>query len=187
MGHNRGPAAGSKTELIKRAGNDVLDVRRQIQIVGDDLNDVADQLIGRHISAGVHQIWLSTEPNLFGQFPRARFVERGALRMLPKRTNPAIGATWPASGSTACGRDRRSPIVGLTPRPVEFQYRSAIGPTGQMVYSIRSYRDGRSTGARTQLAEKGFSPNCFAEFESPGERIMSMRARRAAGTCRWPG
>jgi hypothetical protein len=34
--------------LVKRAGNDVLGVGPQPQIVGDDLNDVADQLIARH-------------------------------------------------------------------------------------------------------------------------------------------
>jgi 2-haloacid dehalogenase len=34
--------------LIKRKGNDVSGVGLQPQIVGDDLNDVADQLIARH-------------------------------------------------------------------------------------------------------------------------------------------
>lgn len=34
--------------LIRRVGNDVLGVGPQPQIVGDDLNDVADQLIARH-------------------------------------------------------------------------------------------------------------------------------------------
>jgi len=34
--------------LIKRVGNDVLGVGPQPQIVGDDLNDVADQLIAQH-------------------------------------------------------------------------------------------------------------------------------------------
>jgi len=41
-------AAGWEAALIKRAGNDVLDVGPQPQIVGNDLNDVADQLIARH-------------------------------------------------------------------------------------------------------------------------------------------
>jgi 2-haloacid dehalogenase len=41
-------AAGWQAALIKRAGNDVLGVGPQPQIVGDDLNDVADQLIKRH-------------------------------------------------------------------------------------------------------------------------------------------
>jgi 2-haloacid dehalogenase len=41
-------AAGWEAALIKRAGNDVLGVGPQPQIVGTDLNDVADQLIARH-------------------------------------------------------------------------------------------------------------------------------------------
>ncbi len=41
-------AAGWQAALIKRVGNDVLGVGPQPQIVGDDLNDVADQLIARH-------------------------------------------------------------------------------------------------------------------------------------------
>jgi 2-haloacid dehalogenase len=41
-------AAGWEAALIKRVGNDVLAVGPQPQIVGDDLNDVADQLIARH-------------------------------------------------------------------------------------------------------------------------------------------
>jgi 2-haloacid dehalogenase len=41
-------AAGWEAALIKRAGNDVLTVGPQPQIVGSDLNDVADQLIMRH-------------------------------------------------------------------------------------------------------------------------------------------
>src|SRR5580700_9318783 len=41
-------AAGWKGALIKRPGNDVLGVGPQPQIVGADLNDVADQLIARH-------------------------------------------------------------------------------------------------------------------------------------------
>jgi 2-haloacid dehalogenase len=41
-------AAGWGAALIKRVGNDVLDVGPQPQIVGNDLNDVADQLIARH-------------------------------------------------------------------------------------------------------------------------------------------
>ena len=40
-------AAGWQAALIKRAGNDVLGVGPQPQIVGNDLNDVADQLIAR--------------------------------------------------------------------------------------------------------------------------------------------
>ena len=41
-------AAGWEAALIKRVGNDVLGVGPQPQIIGDDLNDVADQLIARH-------------------------------------------------------------------------------------------------------------------------------------------
>jgi 2-haloacid dehalogenase len=41
-------AAGWEAALIKRVGNDVLAVGPQPQIVGDDLTDVADQLIARH-------------------------------------------------------------------------------------------------------------------------------------------
>ena len=41
-------AAGWEAALVKRVGNDVLGVGPQPQIVGDDLNDVADQLIIRH-------------------------------------------------------------------------------------------------------------------------------------------
>jgi 2-haloacid dehalogenase len=41
-------AAGWEAALIKRVGNDVLAVGPQPLIVGDDLNDVADQLTARH-------------------------------------------------------------------------------------------------------------------------------------------
>jgi 2-haloacid dehalogenase len=41
-------AAGWEAALIKRVGNDVLSVGPQPQIVGDDLDDVVDQLIARH-------------------------------------------------------------------------------------------------------------------------------------------
>jgi len=41
-------AAGWGAALIRRIGNDVLGVGPQPQIVGDDLNDVANQLIARH-------------------------------------------------------------------------------------------------------------------------------------------
>jgi 2-haloacid dehalogenase len=41
-------AAGWEAALIKRLGNDVLGVGPQPQIVGDDLSDVAGQLIARH-------------------------------------------------------------------------------------------------------------------------------------------
>jgi 2-haloacid dehalogenase len=41
-------AAGWEAALVKRVGNDVLAVGPQPQIVGDDLIDVADQLIARH-------------------------------------------------------------------------------------------------------------------------------------------
>ena len=41
-------AAGWEAALVKRIGNDVLAVGPQPQIVGNDLNDVADQLIARH-------------------------------------------------------------------------------------------------------------------------------------------
>jgi 2-haloacid dehalogenase len=41
-------AAGWQAALIRRDGNDLLGVGPQPQIVGNDLNDVADQLIARH-------------------------------------------------------------------------------------------------------------------------------------------
>jgi 2-haloacid dehalogenase len=41
-------AAGWQAALIRRSGNDVLGVGPQPQIVGDDLDAVADQLIARH-------------------------------------------------------------------------------------------------------------------------------------------
>jgi len=41
-------AAGWEAALVRRPGNDVLGVGPQPQIVGDDLNDVADQLIACH-------------------------------------------------------------------------------------------------------------------------------------------
>ena len=41
-------AAGWEAALIKRVGNDVLGVGPQPQIIGDDLNDIANQLIARH-------------------------------------------------------------------------------------------------------------------------------------------
>ena len=41
-------AAGWGTALIRRVGNDVLGVGPQPQIVGDDLNNIASQLIARH-------------------------------------------------------------------------------------------------------------------------------------------
>src|ERR1700733_8955903 len=41
-------AAGWQGALIRRRGNDVLGVGPQPQIIGADLNDVADQLIARH-------------------------------------------------------------------------------------------------------------------------------------------
>ena len=45
-------AAGWGAALIKRPGNDLLGVGPQPQIVGDDLNDIADQLIARHKGRG---------------------------------------------------------------------------------------------------------------------------------------
>jgi 2-haloacid dehalogenase len=45
-------AAGWQAALIKRVGNDVLGVGPQPQFVGNDLNDVADQLIARHKGRG---------------------------------------------------------------------------------------------------------------------------------------
>src|SRR6201995_5500114 len=41
-------AAGWEAALIKRPGNDVLGVGPQPQVVGNDLNDVADQMIRRY-------------------------------------------------------------------------------------------------------------------------------------------
>jgi 2-haloacid dehalogenase len=41
-------AAGWEAALIKRVGNDVLSVGPQPNIVGDNLDDVADQLIAKH-------------------------------------------------------------------------------------------------------------------------------------------
>ena len=43
-------AAGWEGALIRRPGNDVLAVGPQPHIVGDDLDDVADQLIARHVA-----------------------------------------------------------------------------------------------------------------------------------------
>src|SRR5580692_9986801 len=45
--------AGWEAELIKRAGNNVLGVGPQPQIAGDDLNDVAGQLVARHKGRGL--------------------------------------------------------------------------------------------------------------------------------------
>jgi 2-haloacid dehalogenase len=45
-------AAGWEAALIKRPGNDVLGVGPQPQVVGNDLNDVADQLIRRYGAKG---------------------------------------------------------------------------------------------------------------------------------------
>ena len=45
-------AAGWEAALIRRVGNDLLGVGPQPQIVGKDLNDVADQLIARHGGRG---------------------------------------------------------------------------------------------------------------------------------------
>ena len=44
-------AAGWQAALIKRVGNDVLDVGPQPHFVGNDLNDVADQLIAKYKKA----------------------------------------------------------------------------------------------------------------------------------------
>jgi 2-haloacid dehalogenase len=44
-------AAGWKAALIKRPGNDLLGVGPQPQFVGNDLDDVADQIIARHKQA----------------------------------------------------------------------------------------------------------------------------------------
>ena len=43
-------AAGWQAALVKRVGNDVLGVGPQPQIVGNDPNDVADQLVARHMA-----------------------------------------------------------------------------------------------------------------------------------------
>ena len=48
-------AAGWEAALIKRVGNDVLGVGPQPQIFGDDLDDVADQLIARRRNPGRHK------------------------------------------------------------------------------------------------------------------------------------
>jgi len=45
-------AAGWEAALIKRVGNDVLGVGPQPHLVGNDLNDVVDQLIARHKARG---------------------------------------------------------------------------------------------------------------------------------------
>ena len=49
-------AAGRQAALIKRIGNDVLGVGPQPHIVGNDPNDVADQLIPRHTAKTRSQI-----------------------------------------------------------------------------------------------------------------------------------
>ncbi|MBR0858303.1 haloacid dehalogenase type II [Bradyrhizobium liaoningense] len=46
-------AAGWEAALIRRPGNDILGVGPQPQIVGNDLMDVADQLIARHKGRGL--------------------------------------------------------------------------------------------------------------------------------------
>jgi 2-haloacid dehalogenase len=43
-------AAGWEAALIKRSGNDVLAVGPQPQLIADDLDGVADQLIARHVT-----------------------------------------------------------------------------------------------------------------------------------------
>jgi 2-haloacid dehalogenase len=48
-------AAGWEAGLIRRVGNDVLGVGPQPQIVGNDLDDVADQLIMRHTDSVVSE------------------------------------------------------------------------------------------------------------------------------------
>jgi len=45
-------AAGWQAALIKRPGNDVLGVGPQPQFIGNDLNDVADQLIAKYKATG---------------------------------------------------------------------------------------------------------------------------------------
>ncbi len=45
-------AAAWEAALIKRVGNDILGVGPQPQFVGDDLNDIADQLIARNKGRG---------------------------------------------------------------------------------------------------------------------------------------
>ena len=47
-------AAGWEAALIRRVGNDVLGVGPQPQIVGYDLNQIADQLVARH-NASINQ------------------------------------------------------------------------------------------------------------------------------------
>jgi 2-haloacid dehalogenase len=47
-------AAGWGAALIRRVGNDVLGVGPQPQIVGDDLDDVANQLVARHMGRTSH-------------------------------------------------------------------------------------------------------------------------------------
>jgi 2-haloacid dehalogenase len=47
MGHPRRRRSGLEAALIKRVGNDVLGVGPQPQMVGNDLNGIADQLIAR--------------------------------------------------------------------------------------------------------------------------------------------
>ena len=48
-------AAGWEAALIKRVGNDVLGVGPQPQIIGGDLDDVADQLIARRPNPGTQR------------------------------------------------------------------------------------------------------------------------------------
>lgn len=43
-------AAGWNAALVRRVGNDVLGVGPQPQIIGNDLNDIADQLIALHMA-----------------------------------------------------------------------------------------------------------------------------------------
>jgi hypothetical protein len=70
---------------------------------------------------------------------------------------------------------------------------SSARPTGEVPAqraegSATSPLRGEESDCRcAQFAANGLSTEPFAGAEPCGARIISIRARRAAGTCRWPG
>jgi hypothetical protein len=72
--------------------------------------------------------------------------------------------------------------VFSSPRPTRGGARAAGGGVGHLPTSW-----GGSDCRCAQFAVNGLSTEPFAGAEPCGARIISIRARRAAGTCRWPG
>ena len=104
-------AAGWQGALIKRVGNDVLGVGPQPQIVGNDLNDVADQLIARHTTTGHDsrkEITMSHPGNLRRRDPRQPVraasslpgISGGQARRVACRGAPL--GRWPPARRFAC-------------------------------------------------------------------------------------